>query len=291
MIKKIFCLICLSIATFASAQNTKKTEVVDKGLRFCESTYPYKKGVLIANFGTEKRNSLNNEGKGYIAYHKDGKTSIMIPADGNLSGPKGMYIKDHRLYICDVSKIVVYNLDDLKKSPYIINFPKEDLFVNDIAGDGDNIYVSVTNTNKIYKIDISKHSSDLKPKEWLKIEGPNGLLIHKGKMYVASYPADGVLKKENVIYCIDNLKDPTAKKMINTPGKYDGLALSRKGKYIYVSNWSPIEISRLDLVSGKMTPLKINLSKPMEGPADISTDGKNLYIPDLPNDRVIIVKE
>lgn len=291
MIKKIFCLICLSVVTFASAQNTHKTEVIDKGLRFCESTYPYNGGLLIANFGTEQLNPLNNEGKGYISYYKDGEINSIIPSDGNLSAPKGMCIKDGFLYVCDVNKIVVYDMNDTKKTPYTIKFPKEDLFVNDIVAKKNDLYVSVTNTNKIYKIDISKNPFDLKPKEWLKIEGPNGLFIHKGKMYVASYPADGTTKEENVLYRIDNLKHPKAKKLIKIQGQYDGLALSKNGKSLYVSNWNPAKIYSLNIKNGKMTPLDIDMDKPFIGPADISTDGKNLYIPDLPNSRVVIVKE
>lgn len=40
-----------------------------------------------------------------------------------------------------------------------------------------------------------------------------------------------------------------------------------------------------------MTPLELDLQKPLVGPADISTDGKKIYVPDLPNSRVIVIKE
>lgn len=291
MIKKIFCLVCFSSVMFASAQTMEKTKVVEDGLRFCESSYPYKGGVLIANFGTEQLNPLNNEGKGYIAYYKDGKTSIMIPADGNLSAPKGMSVKGNYIYVCDVNKIVVYNINNTKKTPYTIQFPKDDLFVNDVVIKGNNLYASVTNTDKIYKIDISNPSAPGKPEEWVSIAGPNGLFLHKGKMYVASYPADGVTKEDNVLYRIDNLRNPKPEKVIKIPGQYDGLALSKDGKSIYISNWSPAGLYRLNIKNGEMTPLELDLQKPLVGPADISTDGKKIYVPDLPNSRVIVIKE
>lgn len=49
----------------ACGQQATKAPVttVGEGLRFCESTYPYEGGVLIANFGTEELNPLNGEGR------------------------------------------------------------------------------------------------------------------------------------------------------------------------------------------------------------------------------------
>lgn len=73
--------------------------IITEGLRFCESTYPYDKGILIANFGTGQLDPLNGEGKGYIVFHKNGKNEVLIPADGNLSAPKGMFERDGYLYI------------------------------------------------------------------------------------------------------------------------------------------------------------------------------------------------
>ena len=39
----------------------------------------------------------------------------LVPADGNLNAPKGMFMRDNQLYICDVNKIVVYDLLKLAK--------------------------------------------------------------------------------------------------------------------------------------------------------------------------------
>ena len=186
--------VCLSISL--SAQTVKG--VVNEGLRFCESTYPYQGGILVANFGTAELNPLNTEGKGYIAFYKDGKTQVMVPADGNLSAPKGMFIRQDYLYVCDVNKIVVYHLTDKAEKPKVISLPEGNLFVNDLAADGNYLYASVTNTDRIFRLDISNPAQPGQPEEWLQISGPNGLLVRDGMMYVASYPADGVTKAENV---------------------------------------------------------------------------------------------
>lgn len=163
MIKRILTLMCVFSALMASAQTGWK--VVSEGLRFCESTYPYEGGILIANFGTEQLNPLNTEGKGYIVHYKNGKSEVMVPADGNLSAPKGMFIRDPYLYVCDVNKVVVYNLKDVQKAPVVVTFPEGNLFVNDLVAEGNWLYASVTNTGKIFRMDISRPEAPGKPEE------------------------------------------------------------------------------------------------------------------------------
>lgn len=49
----------ISDDTAIAVQDTER--VITDGIRFCESTYPYQGGLLIANFGTEQLNPLNDE--------------------------------------------------------------------------------------------------------------------------------------------------------------------------------------------------------------------------------------
>lgn len=274
-----------------TAQDTSVT-VIDNGIKFCESTLPCNDGILIANFGTEELNPLNTEGKGYIVMWKDGETKTVVPADGNLSAPKGMFFKDNYLYICDVNKIAVYRMDD-NGSVFVkdIVFPEGNLFVNDLAASGNSLYASVTNTDKIYRIDISDISNPGEAQEWLTVPGPNGLLVSGDGMYIASYPADGVTQEKHVIYKVADLNNPTLAKVIETPGQYDGIALSADNRMLYITNWTPAEISGIDLETGSVTPIAISIEKPLAGPADISLTGGKIYIPDLPNSRVVVIAE
>lgn len=272
-----------------SAQTVEK--VIDNGIRYCESTYPYDGGLLIANFGTEQLNPLNTEGKGYIVLHKKGENSILIPADGNLSAPKGMLVRDGYLYVCDVNKVVVYNLSDKAAGAQVIQLPEGHLFANDLVSQGRYLYVSVTNTSTIFRVDISRAGHPGMPGEWLSIAGPNGLLLHGGALYVASYPADGNTTDSHVVYRIADLEKPVAEKLVEVPGQYDGLAASSDGKALYVTNWTPAQVSRIDLETRTLVPLAIDLPQPLVGPADITVDGGYIYIPDLPNSRVVVVKE
>lgn len=279
-------LVALSLGLSAQAQT-----VVSENIRYCESTYPYQDGLLIANFGTEELNPLNSEGKGYVLFWKDGKSEVLIPADGHLSAPKGMFLREDYLYICDVNKIVVYHLTDRSEQPQEITLPEGNLFVNDLAADGNNLYVSVTNTGKIFRIDITDPARPGTPQEWLSIAGPNGLLVRDGVMYVASYPADGVTKPEHVIYEVKNLEQPVVRKLTETAGQYDGIAFSKDGKSLIVTNWAPAQVSRLNLSDGSLSPLAIDLPQGLVGPADITVRDGVIYIPDLPNSRVVIVEE
>lgn len=99
----------LSAQTLWADSNLKVSEIIRQDLRFCESTYPYDGGILVANFGSGQLDPLNAEGKGYINWYKNGKVSTLIPADGSLSAPKGMLVKDGYLYVCDVNRIVVFH--------------------------------------------------------------------------------------------------------------------------------------------------------------------------------------
>lgn len=268
----------------------QKQKVITQGIRFCESTYPYENGLLIANFGTTELNPLNNEGKGYILYYKDGKTEALIPADGRLSAPKGMYQKDGHLFVCDVNKLVVYNLKALKQVPQIISFPADDLFLNDLAADGNTLYISVTNSGRIYTLDISQPAqlNQGTLKKWLDITGPNGIIIDRNAMYVASYPADGNTTEKNVIYKIADLNRPAAEKFFDVAGQYDGIALSADKKTLYISNWTPTGVTAIDMKTKKATALP--LDKELIGPADMTLSNETLYIPDLPNSRVLVYK-
>ena len=282
------------LMTACGNDNGRKAPVtiVDRSVLYCESTYPYEGGVLIANFGSEPLDPLNTLGRGYILHYKAGEEPrLLIPADGHLSAPRGMYLRDGWLFICDVNQIVVYDLRTTGSEPRIIPLPEGELFVNDLAADGNDLYASVTNTGRIFRIDISDPSNPGEPQLWLSIPGPNGLLVRDGVMYVASYSPDGKPGAEHVIYRIASLQEPVAEPFVTVPGQYDGLAFSGDGKSLYVTNWSPAGISRIDLQSRTIEPVELDLEQPLVGPADLSVADGVVYVPDLPNSRVVIFNE
>lgn len=281
----------LLLSACASKPSVPAVTIFDQGLRFCESTYPYDGGLLIANFGSSQLDPLNSEGKGYVVLYKNGTSEVLIPADGNLSGARGMYLRGSHLFICDVNKIVVYNLAAKGEAPQVIALPEGEAFVNDLAAEGDTLYASVTNTGHIFRLDISDPAHVGTPELWLSIPGPNGLVIRDGAMYVATYSPDGEAKSDNVIYRIGDLSNPVAEPFVNVPGQYDGIAFSTDGKSLYVTNWAPAGVSRIDLQTRTVTPVELPLEQPLVGPADMTVADGVVYIPDLPNSRVVIFEE
>ena len=253
-------------------------------IKFSESVLPYKGGLLISNFGSvSHRVKSEDENNGYILYYKNNKIRSFISADGNLKTPAATAVYKKKLFVCDGDRLWVYNLKKLKDTPQKIMFNKDDKAVNDILLIKDELYVTVTNTNRIYKINLK--SKDLKPEKWVDIPSPNGI-ANKGKtIYVASIPADYThIKDENVIYIIKNKDNPVVEKFTKTPGMYDGIAVT--GKKIYVSDWAHQAVKSIDIKTRKE---KIIYQQSGMGPADIALKGNKLYIPDLLNHRIIIL--
>lgn len=290
--KKLFTII-LSAAIITACNTPKSVTVVPAqytdNIRYCESVVFNADTLLVANFGSDELNPLNNQGKGYILQFADTSSKVLITPDGTLSAPKGMVIKDNRLYIADVGKIAIYNLANRSLAPQVIPFPENDLYVNDLEVDPETgiLYATVTNTGNIYSLDVSNPDS-VSAQEldfYTNIIGANGIVIRDGAMYIASYPADGVTTPDNVIYYIEDISQPHPTAFIERPGQYDGLALSDDGNQLYFSSWINGEVGVIDLATRNVRLLPLNITP--SGPARIQLKNGVLYIPDLPSSRVI----
>jgi hypothetical protein len=298
MNRKIIGSILLAAMTIISCKEAKKADVqviplkdsatvISDSLRFCEATCWNGESLYISNFGGDTINPLNTAGKGYIMEFNSGKPSVLIPADGRLNAPKGMCVVDNYLFVADVSSIVVFNLNDVSKSQKI-KLPTKDSYVNDLAVNGKNLYATVTNTGNIYKLDVSspENVKEQTPKLFANIPGANGIVATDSTIYVASYPVDGNTSAPNVIYSIRNFDNPITEVFLNRMSQYDGLALSEDGKYLYFSTWVNGNVGKIDIKDKKVENLILPIQ--LTGPADFSIHNGKLYIPDLPNSKVLV---
>ena len=270
-------------------QNKVQNTIFKDKIKFAESTFPYNGGILITNFGTKSLKPINSEGKGYILYFKNDSINEFIPADGNLNAPKGMYIIQNHLFVADINRVVVYDLNDKVDKPQIIAFPKNEMFVNDLTAKNDTLYISVSNTGNIYQLVISNISNidNQTLKIFTNVVGANGLFIENNKMYIASYPANtGKVTDDNVVYVINDLKNPKPEKLINKPGMYDGIQISEDKNTLYVSNWTPVEIIGVNLKDKSISTVITN-SK-LKSVADFTYQNKTFYIPDLQGSRLFL---
>ena len=248
-------------------------------IRYNESILPYKGGILISNMG-----SISSQEKcGYILYYKNGKINTFIPA-GILNKPTAMSVYKSKLYICDRDRIWIYNLKNLNEKPLCSMLSPEDKEANDVAIKDGILYITVTNSDRVYKLDLKQKI--LKPELWLNISSPNGIAIKGKKVYISSITKDYVnIKDENVVYVIEDINNPKIKKLNKTPLLYDGIAVSKDGKIIYVSDWRTFSIIAIDRDGFEKT---IYTKKGMTA-ADITLYRNKLLIPNMQNHNVIIL--
>lgn len=261
--------------------------VFHNGVHFAESVYPYDGGFFFSNFGSDKIQPRPDENKGYIIYRKDGVNKTIVPANGTLHKPTGLLVKDEHLFVCDATRLVVFDLRDLAKEPQIVAFAEDDDSLNALAVDGDTLYISVTNPGRIYTLDISypENMKNTKPKKWIDIVRPNGMAVNDGKLYVVTLPVNHNDKgSEYVVYVMDITDHPKAEVLVNVPGVYDGATFSDDGKTFYFSDWRTASVTALD-INTKET--RVIYEEEGMGPTDIAQSGGVLYIPDLPNSRIV----
>lgn len=291
------------ILTRAGAQefNQERTSrTYTKGIRFAEGTVPYRNMILVSNFGTEELNPLNTEGRGYIlsinTQDPDAEAEVFIPADGNLSAPKGMAVTQNHLLIADVNKVVIYNLRQLKDKPQVIQFPEQELFVNDIVVLADLALITVTNTGHVYAMDVSdiKEGGAKQPQLMGQVPGgANGIMEYNGAIYIASYNPTGKADAQNVIYVANVASgNQDVVKLIGdlAPGQYDGIAIDDRNDNVilYFTSWGDGTEGSTPVVwaysiKDKGEAIRQDFRIPLTGPADITIQDGYMWLPDLPS--------
>jgi DNA-binding beta-propeller fold protein YncE len=178
--------------------------------------------------GTDK------DGKGHIStLSKDGKVLNSMWVSG-LNAPKGMRAANGKLWVSDIDEIVEIDIATAKVlNKYKVEGAK---FLNDIAIDGSDVYVSDTLTSKIHLLKDAQVSTFVEGDEY---ESPNGLLIIGRDMYVAAWglTTDWNTKVDGRLYKI-NLDSKEVTYIIDKPlGHLDGLEQDKNSNFI-VSDWS-----------------------------------------------------
>ena len=178
-----------------------------------------------------------------------------------LNAPKGMGLYKNKLYVADLTEVVVI---DVVKASIVEHIPIEGaIFLNDVTVDSKGVvYVSDTRTNKVHKIEngkVSTYADDMK--------GANGVLAVGSDLYVL---VSGSLVK------IDHNKKVT----VITEGmesSTDGIEMVQPGEFI-VSCWSGI-VYYVKADGSKQVLLDTREKK--INSADIGYDAKNkiVYVP------------
>lgn len=199
-----------------------------------------------------------------------------------LVDPKGMVIVGRRLFIADVTNLVIINIDDamVEENMKIIGAN----FLNDVCSDGgDVIYLGDMLGNKIYKYEISKKKISALTLKGA-VSNPNGLYYDKpnNRLIAVAYQ-----DLSNIIEI--SLSDFKVNTLATTTIPYmDGITRDRLGNY-YVSAWE----AQYPL-TGKVYRFNPDFSEnqqviqSLSGPADIYFNQYNdtLAIPNMQTDKI-----
>lgn len=210
---------------------------------------------------------------------KDGKGSIgKVALDGKiiatdwvtgLNAPKGMGIYKNKLYVADLTEVVVIDVD---KAKIIQHIPVEgSVFLNDITIDKRGaVYVSDSRTLKVHRIEKGFVVTVLQ-----NLQGPNGLLAIGDDLLV--------LDKGNLVKLMDNGKVSNISEGMDP--STDGIEMVKQNEYI-VSCWSGV-VYYIFGNGNKQVLLDTRAQK--INSADIGYDAKNriLYVPTFYKNSIV----
>lgn len=207
----------------------------------------------------------------------DGTIDALTFVDGAsaelvLDAPKGMVLIGDTLWVADLTR--VRKFDRVTGAPLGEVVIDGSVFLNDLAADDEgNIFVSDTGSNILHTIDTQEKASVLLASP--AIFGPNGLFVHAGQLYVATYNDTKIFST--------GLKLPVALPEIALDvGQLDGLVRLSDGDWL-VSSWELPGVLRVAADFGAVSTQVADLSSP----ADIAVDEgrKRILIPRLLEDR------
>lgn len=250
--------LCVSIALQGQSVVNKITGV----FQHPESVTSDLKYFYVSNLGKELK-PMATDSDGYITrLSKKGEvldTNFLphIP----LNSPKGLTVLQDNLWIADVNRILVVSLKN-KKLIWTKEFP-ETKYLNDIVvKDEFTIYVSASDINVIYEIDLLQDTLRSYDTQGL-IDGPNGMAIDNlsDNLYVAGY---GNGNKAGYV-CRFNLRTGEVNKISNS-GYFDGIYFTY-GKYIY-TDWGSGSKA-----NGKIFQYDVRFNKTIELMPELKLDG------------------
>lgn len=250
----------------AQMHSLKKIWETDTLLKTPESVlyYPKDKILFVSNIDGAPD---AKDGKGSIA--KLGLDGTILEAEWvkGLQAPKGMGIYKNKLYVADLTEVVVINISE---GQIVEHIPIEgSVFLNDISIDRDGaVYVSDTRTGNVHRIAKGFVTTQLK-----NLKGPNGLLVAGDDLLVLDRGQLLNLHGGDISAIADGM-DPST----------DGIEMVKPHEYI-VSCWNGI-IYYLQANGNKQVLLDTREQK--HHTADIGYDAKNriVYVPAFYGNKV-----
>jgi hypothetical protein len=196
-----------------------------------------------------------------------------------LSSPKGLTIVGDTLYTADNTRVRGYRVST---GTAVLNLAVTgSAFLNDICSDGTYLYVSDTQVNRIYRIDMATGSQSA----WATtgLNSPNGLWVDaaNNRLIVVSFRSNSPIQAVN-------LSTAQVTTIVTTAySDLDGITRDQLG-YYYISSWGTNRVYRYNPdFSGTATVA----STGHNGPADIfyNTLTDTLAVPNMDGNSISLV--
>lgn len=249
----------------------------------------YDGGILVSNLGSGSIDYFSKTPKGFITHYKNGKNRVVVKPDGVLFAPKGLAVKDDFLFVADKGKVVVFDLKQEAKLIDQIQMPQADAFVSDVLVMGGTLFITVTNYNKIYVLNIENplkidHSSLL---EYLEMPYPSAIRAASQYIFVASNSFDGTPFEDKIIHIVDDLMNPSLRPILHDEGDYQGMEFSPEGTRMIFSNQERRGvIGNVIFENGEYTYERVGKENALI--SSLLIFDNKLYICDLENSEILI---
>lgn len=253
------------------------------GFSHPESVFILGDDIFVGNVG-EKLEPLSKDNDGFISKLDKNGNLVELKFLQNLHAPKGMNTINGILYVVDIDVLKGF---DLKSKKEVFNLPiKNAIFLNDIVVLNGDLLVSDTGTGIIHKIDVKTASYETFVKLDSAFGGPNGLLLDKdnNRLIAVGYDPNG--KAKGSIVSID-LKSKKQVALSEPLGALDGVVFAKNGDLL-VSDWGE-NLKGVVYQMDKKGNIKVLDLPAMKGPADMASDGKNLWIPRMAEGKILKV--
>ncbi len=270
---KSFVLAGILASGFVMSANAAQPQHIE-GFSHPESVFVNKNEVYVSNLG-EKLDPMGKDNDGFISKLDNNGKIVELKWIENLNAPKGMNVIGNTLYVVDIDVLKGFDVVSKKE---VLNIPVQGaVFLNDIAVlDKNTLLVSDTGTGIIHKFDVAKKKYETFTKLDSQYGGPNGLMLDSKKKALIVVGYDPAGKQKGSVVSID-LKTKKVTKITEPLGALDGVVMAKNGDLL-VSDWGENlqgVIYRIDSKGG-LSKIDVEI---MGGPADMFSDGKNLWIP------------
>ena len=267
----------LSLLTSSLAIAAPTLELVweTKGFEQPESFIadPKREYLFVSNI---QGHPLEADGKGYITQLRLDGSIVKKEWVKGLDAPKGMAIVNNHLYVADLTKVRVYQLETAELvTTYDV---PEASFLNDVSSDPEgNVYISDMFEGKIHRINNGKVALWYESRN---IDHPNGLQVDNGDLVIGDWghemKADFSTSSFGSLYRV-NLQTKQEKRIAggNELGNLDGVVVL--GQAIITNDWITGEVYLVkEGHSHKLASFPV-------GTADIGNLGHTILMPLMSN--------